>query len=94
MSERTPMPCQKCGGKTIVLDSRQTDGGILHRRRRECTICKARFTTYETIHGTGHQLSELVAVANAVRHLSQRFDEMVARHTAEAQESAEPAEVV
>lgn len=30
-----------------VLDSRQTEEGVSIRRRRECTACNRRFTTYE-----------------------------------------------
>lgn len=30
-----------------VLDSRQTEEGVSIRRRRECTACHRRFTTYE-----------------------------------------------
>ena len=40
------MRCIYCGdGKTKVVDSRESEGRI--RRRRECTECIERFTTYE-----------------------------------------------
>jgi transcriptional repressor NrdR len=32
-----------------VIDSREADGGAAVRRRRECNICKRRFTTYERV---------------------------------------------
>lgn len=32
-----------------VVDSRSSDSGRVIRRRRQCTICKRRFTTYEKI---------------------------------------------
>lgn len=32
-----------------VLDSRQTEEGASIRRRRECTACRRRFTTYERL---------------------------------------------
>ncbi len=32
-----------------VIDSRPSDEGAAIRRRRECTICGARFTTYEKV---------------------------------------------
>ena len=32
-----------------VLDSRQTEEGASIRRRRECTACGKRFTTYERL---------------------------------------------
>ncbi len=35
-----------------VIDSRSSDGGRIIRRRRQCLICKRRFTTYEKINET------------------------------------------
>ena len=35
-----------------VIDSRSTEEGTIIRRRRECTACGKRFTTYETIETT------------------------------------------
>lgn len=32
-----------------VIDSRPSDEGTAIRRRRECTVCGARFTTYEKV---------------------------------------------
>ncbi len=32
-----------------VVDSRSSDGGRVIRRRRQCLLCKRRFTTYEKI---------------------------------------------
>jgi transcriptional repressor NrdR len=32
-----------------VVDSRSSDGGRVIRRRRQCLVCKRRFTTYEKI---------------------------------------------
>ncbi len=32
-----------------VLDSRQTEEGTSIRRRRECVVCRKRFTTYERL---------------------------------------------
>ena len=39
--------CDKDNDK--VLDSRTTDGGTVIRRRRQCVVCKKRFTTYERV---------------------------------------------
>jgi len=40
--------CPYCGSMEYrVLDTRDTDDGI--RRRRECTQCQGRFTTYERL---------------------------------------------
>ncbi|ADD26844.1 transcriptional regulator NrdR [Meiothermus ruber] len=42
------MNCPFCGNPdSRVLDSRPSDEGSVIRRRRECPVCKRRFTTYE-----------------------------------------------
>ena len=41
-------PCEK-KGETSVVDSRPTEDGTAIRRRRLCTICGERFTTFERI---------------------------------------------
>lgn len=42
------MRCPNCGQpETRVIDSRDLDEGAMIRRRRECTACTWRFTTYE-----------------------------------------------
>ncbi len=47
------MKCMYCGcTDSKVVDSRATDDGSSIRRRRECTACGKRFTTYETIEMT------------------------------------------
>lgn len=44
------MRCPFCGAHdTRVLDSRLSNEGDQVRRRRECVVCKERFTTYETV---------------------------------------------
>ena len=44
------MYCPKCGGiEDKVIDSRLSKDGKAIRRRRECTGCAHRFTTYEEI---------------------------------------------
>ena len=43
------MRCPFCGAQdTKVIDSRLSGEGDQVRRRRKCTVCKERFTTYET----------------------------------------------
>ena len=43
------MRCPFCGAQdTKVVDSRLHGDGDQVRRRRECTVCKERYTTYET----------------------------------------------
>ncbi|MGB3367361.1 MAG: transcriptional regulator NrdR [Acidaminobacteraceae bacterium] len=47
------MKCPFCNnGESKVVDSRPTEEGCAIRRRRECTNCKKRFTTYEKIEET------------------------------------------
>jgi len=44
------MKCYFCGAlDSKVIDSRPTEEGLSIRRRRECTSCGRRFTTYEKI---------------------------------------------
>lgn len=43
------MRCPFCAAQdTRVLDSRLINDGDQVRRRRECNVCKERFTTFET----------------------------------------------
>jgi len=43
------MKCPFCGtDDTQVIDSRVNDEGVAIRRRRRCSQCDKRFTTYET----------------------------------------------
>lgn len=52
------MKCPFCGREgTIVKDSRTADDSSSIRRRRECSECGSRFTTFERV-----QLRELVVV--------------------------------
>jgi transcriptional repressor NrdR len=41
--------CPECNGATRVLESRRGDAGASVRRRRSCTECETRFTTFERI---------------------------------------------
>jgi len=44
------MRCPKCGhSDDKVIDSRNSKGGTVIRRRRECLKCNYRYTTYEEI---------------------------------------------
>ncbi|HHV16700.1 MAG TPA: transcriptional regulator NrdR [Gelria sp.] len=44
------MRCPYCQEhESRVIDSRSSEDGSTIRRRRECTICKRRFTTYERV---------------------------------------------
>lgn len=44
------MKCPYCGFiEDKVIDSRPTDEGVSIRRRRECSKCMKRFTTYEKV---------------------------------------------
>jgi transcriptional repressor NrdR len=39
--------CPRCNSPTSILETRKAEGGDALRRRRECTKCGHRFTTYE-----------------------------------------------
>lgn len=55
--------CVRCGGKTMVHDSRPTATSDLRRRRR-CTQCGFRFTTLEiptTTHPRAKEIAEWAA---------------------------------
>lgn len=45
------MMCPKCGSQkmSIVLDTREKKSENVTRRRRECTVCGCRYTTYERV---------------------------------------------
>jgi len=44
------MKCPFCrSDDTQVIDSRVSEAGDSIRRRRRCTVCQKRFTTYETV---------------------------------------------
>ena len=44
------MRCPQCDAtENRVVDTRSSRGGRAVRRRRECTVCGARFTTYEYV---------------------------------------------
>ncbi|MEM9488140.1 MAG: ATP cone domain-containing protein [Myxococcota bacterium] len=45
------MNCPYCGADSQVLDSRSNAEGV--RRRRQCSGCKRRFTTYERVGSPG-----------------------------------------
>jgi transcriptional repressor NrdR len=43
------MDCPACEGPTHVLESRRAEAGAAMRRRRECSNCGQRFTTFERV---------------------------------------------
>ncbi len=54
------MRCPFCGSDaTQVKDSRPAEDGASVRRRRECSACGGRFTTFERV-----QLRELIVIKN------------------------------
>ena len=62
------MRCPFCGDQeSKVVDSRHSDDGLSIRRRRECSRCQHRFTTYEVV----ENLPILVVKRNGSR---QNFD--------------------
>ena len=41
------MNCPRCDASTKTLETRKAEAGVALRRRRECSACGHRFTTYE-----------------------------------------------
>ncbi len=59
------MRCPFCGGdETQVKDSRPTEDSTAIRRRRVCTTCGGRFTTFERV-----QLRELTVIKSSGRRV-------------------------
>ncbi len=50
-----PMPCPKCGGTTNVRDVRDYPQAVYRRRR--CSFCQHKFTTWEHAEDSDHSLS-------------------------------------
>ena len=50
------MQCPYCSGDSSVTETRVTADGL--RRRRVCTACKRRFTTYEKLGAPGLKVSK------------------------------------
>ena len=48
--------CPDCNAQTHVVESRSADGGGAVRRRRACTACGFRFTTFERVAATRLQV--------------------------------------
>lgn len=59
------MKCIYCGCAELkVIDSRPVEESNAIRRRRECTNCGKRFTTYETVEETQLLVIKTTATAN------------------------------
>lgn len=68
------MKCSFCqGGETKVVDKRDTDDGIVTRRRRECLVCEKRFTTYERV-----EMSNILVIKKDGRR--EQFDREKVKH--------------
>ena len=66
------MCCPYCGnGDTQVKDSRPTEDGVAIRRRRACSDCGGRFTTFERV-----QLRELTVLKKSGRRVAFDRDKM------------------
>ena len=53
------MKCPFCNSSDNgVVDSRETEDGRAIRRRRNCTACSKRFTTYERIEEQPHERTD------------------------------------
>jgi transcriptional repressor NrdR len=67
------MRCPFCGCEdTQVKDSRSAEDGSSIRRRRQCTACGGRFTTFERV-----QLRELVVIKSSGRRAAFDRDKLM-----------------
>ena len=67
------MRCPFCGNEdTQVKDSRPTEDNTATRRRRQCPMCKGRFTTFERI-----QLRELSVIKSDGQRVPFERDKML-----------------
>jgi transcriptional repressor NrdR len=77
------MRCPQCGAReTRVVDSRDLEDSATIRRRRECSVCSFRFTTYERTeaarlvvvkrHGTRQEFDRERLVAGLRKALTRR----------------------
>ncbi|ADZ70343.1 transcriptional regulator NrdR [Polymorphum gilvum] len=67
------MRCPFCGGdETQVKDSRPTEDNTAIRRRRVCSTCGGRFTTFERV-----QLRELMVVKRSGRRVPFDRDKLI-----------------
>ena len=65
------MNCPNCGGKTYVIDARDSERfEQSYRRRRICYKCQNRFTTYEirtdALTGSGYEKDLLKQINNLI----------------------------
>jgi transcriptional repressor NrdR len=73
------MKCHLCNCQdTRVLESREVADGSSTRRRRECSACQARFTTYERL----ERPSLVVIKSNGSRELFNRAKLLAGLHRA------------
>jgi transcriptional repressor NrdR len=78
------MRCPFCGNEdTQVKDSRPTEDSAAIRRRRQCTNCAARFTTFERV-----QLRELTVMKSNGRRESFDRDKLLRSMTVALQKRA------
>lgn len=69
------MKCPFCSStETRVVNSRPADDGTAIRRRRECTVCSRRFTTYERA-----QFEALMVIKRSGRREAFNPDKLLAK---------------
>lgn len=92
------MECPKCGSTdSQVIDSKLSKHESKIKRRRQCTECSARFTTYEATEGnenmqtnsgcneTADILSTLSAIKNTLEMLSQETGKLIGKLSQETE---------
>jgi transcriptional repressor NrdR len=66
--------CDKCGAETEVVDSRGNEKGRYIIRRRRCTGCGERFSTYEV---SAQTYLRFAAVDDALDYLERAGDNVL-----------------
>jgi hypothetical protein len=66
--------CDKCGAETDVVDSRGNERGRYIIRRRRCTGCGERFSTYEV---SAQTYLRFAAVDDALDYLERAGDNVL-----------------
>lgn len=71
------MNCPKCNSPLdCVIDKRDVVQVNAIRRRRKCLSCEHRWTTYETIPGTGYETESLQRMRKIAKNMESVLDMM------------------
>lgn len=84
MSNKSGYPCEVCGARTFVTDTRRSViwVGVTIMRRRQCEACGHKFKTYELTSGIVSMFNDIYKIVNrlkgvvrAITALNKKVDE-------------------